>query len=189
MLVQPPPSRVKITDGGVRLTIEIPTKRNWFVILFLGFWLCGWAVGELMLPTKLLTGSAPRAATTFMLAWLGAWTLGGAAAITIFLWMLAGRETISVTQDALSVRRHVYALGLTRTYALQHLSRLRLETHAYNMFDPQMMFAFYGIGGGRVAFDYGSSTVRFGNRIEEPDALRILEACRKIVPKALFAAS
>ena len=52
-----------------------------------------------------------------------------------------------------------------------------------------MALAFYGLGGGRVAFDYGSSTVRFGNRIDEPDAIRVLEACRKIVPKACSTAA
>jgi hypothetical protein len=167
--------------------IEIPARRNWFVILFLGFWLCGWALGEVMVPIKFFGGGVPAPAALFSLVWLGAWTLGGATAITIFAWMLAGREVITVTRDGLSIRRQVRGFGHTRTYDIAHLSRLRLEPHSYNIFDPQMALAFYGLGGGRVAFDYGSSTVRFDNRIDEPDALKVIEVCGTVLPEGVLA--
>jgi hypothetical protein len=50
-----------------------------------------------------LFSGVPRPAVLFSLVWLGAWTVGGAMALTIFAWMLAGREVITVTRDALSV--------------------------------------------------------------------------------------
>ena len=118
-------SRVKITDGVVQVTIEIPTKRNWFVILFLGFWRCGWAAGELMVPTKLLTGSDPKAPAAFMLAWLGGWTIAGAAAITIFVWMLAGRETELVAP----VRRDLGVATAPEPTELSTIARMSGNAH------------------------------------------------------------
>ena len=187
MRVKPPPSRVVLVDGVDRITVEIPTRRNWFIILFLGFWLCGWAVGEVMVPMKFLSSDVPTPFALFSVVWLGVWTLGGSFAMAIFAWMLAGREVITITRDLISIRRHVRRLGYTRIYEMAHLSRLRVDSQPYSIFDPQMGLAFYGLAGGRVAFDYGSSTVRFGNRIEEPDALRILEASKKVVPSASLA--
>ena len=71
MHVHPPASRLKFLDNGSLLTIEIPSKRNWLLILFLGFWLCGWLVGELMVPAQILSGKGARPAMLFSIAWLG----------------------------------------------------------------------------------------------------------------------
>ncbi len=28
------------------IEIHIPARKNWFIVVFLSFWLCGWAVGH-----------------------------------------------------------------------------------------------------------------------------------------------
>lgn len=28
--------------------LRIPMRRNWFILLFLGFWICGWTVGGIV---------------------------------------------------------------------------------------------------------------------------------------------
>jgi hypothetical protein len=38
--------RAIFQDNVTELQIVIPAKRNWFVIIFLGAWLCGWFMGE-----------------------------------------------------------------------------------------------------------------------------------------------
>jgi hypothetical protein len=183
MRVHPPASRLKIVDDGNRVSVEVPSKRNWFLILFLGFWLCGWLAGEIMVPMKFVGGDVPKSAALFSIAWLGGWTVGGAMAITIFAWNLGGRELVTCTRDQLSIRHDVRGLGFTRTYDTAHISRLRIDDRPINLFDPRMSLAFWGLGGGRVAFDYGSSTVRFGYQLDDPDANRLIDAFSRVHPQ------
>ena len=41
-----PLPRARITETPTGLLITIPANRNWFVVLFVGFWMCGWLFGE-----------------------------------------------------------------------------------------------------------------------------------------------
>jgi hypothetical protein len=45
MKVEVAEPRWTLTEESNRRRFVIPAKRSWFLILFLGFWLCGWAVG------------------------------------------------------------------------------------------------------------------------------------------------
>ena len=47
MPVTPPAARHTVEDLGDRLKIAIPSRRQWLQTLFLGFWLMGWAFGEI----------------------------------------------------------------------------------------------------------------------------------------------
>ena len=79
----------KVEVGKGRTTINtlpqgieliIPSKKNYFLIMFLAFWLVVWVFGEVTAIGTLLTleGKAPK---LFMIAWLGACTVGGAFAM------------------------------------------------------------------------------------------------------------
>ena len=56
---QPADSRITIADTSQGLRIVMPCRRSWLVICFLGFWICGWGVGEIMVTRQLLNGDAP----------------------------------------------------------------------------------------------------------------------------------
>jgi len=45
-LVKVETSRIKIDDNSDHVIITIPSRKNWFLFLFLSFWLIGWVVGE-----------------------------------------------------------------------------------------------------------------------------------------------
>ncbi len=89
---------------------------------FLGFWLCGWVAGEcfalwflgngavsLMSGTPFLSGHSPvqlgpsLAIGGFLLFWLTLWTLGGIAAISEFLRLVAGEDQLLVEGGGLTV--------------------------------------------------------------------------------------
>lgn len=86
-LLQPPAGRASIRDEPNGLRIVIPSQKNWFAILFIAFWLCGWAFGEHFAIGQIREGKG----SLFMIGWLGAWTVGGAWAIYTWLWMVLGR--------------------------------------------------------------------------------------------------
>jgi hypothetical protein len=73
---------------------------------FLGFWLCGWAVGEFFAIGMLLSmvfgiggigfqgpaGGGELCVSLFLFGWLGGWTVGGAAAIYAFYSLVRPRQ-------------------------------------------------------------------------------------------------
>src|SRR5438874_5491060 len=71
--------------------LRIPTRRNWFVLLFLSVWLTGWTFGGFAAVYGLLTQFS-----FFILIWLCGWAAGWCfAAITIGM-QISGSEIIRV---------------------------------------------------------------------------------------------
>jgi hypothetical protein len=117
-------------------------------VAFLGIWLTGWLVGEVVMTivfggmlagtiaaafgitlsfASRLTpdGSAPFL-VLFMVVWLTIWTIGGIAAGTQFLRMLAGRDVVSVSPDGLEIEWRLGPFRRRRTIAHGAIKRLRL---------------------------------------------------------------
>lgn len=183
MFVKPPGPRHTATEDVDGLTISIPVKRNVFLFAFLSFWLCGWVIGEIMAPIGLFNEvKKDPAAAAFLIVWLCGWTLGGAFAICIWLWLLRGREIVTLSPEALAVRHDVFGLGRTMQFDAAEIRELRLATATFNPFDLRAGLAIWGIGGGMLAFDYGYKTYRFGAGVDEAEARVILQRVRQRLP-------
>jgi hypothetical protein len=163
-----------VGDTPAGLEITVPSKRNWLLTIFLGFWLCGWAIGEVVVPTQFFSEGMPPEALLFTIVWLCLWTIGGAFALYAFLWSLVGRERIIAGPNFISIKREILSWGRSREYELTHVRNLRVAPAHYNPFDLRSGLQFWGIGGGTVSFDHGSATVRFGAGLEESEARSIV---------------
>jgi hypothetical protein len=183
MFIQPAGPRHTAEDDGTTLTFTVPGKLNAFLIAFLGFWLCGWAFGEFMAPVGIFSAKKDPGASLFILVWLCAWTIGGGFAIYIWLWMVRGREIVRISPSTLAIKRDVFGAGRTKNYDITKVSRLRFAPASYNPFDFHRSLAFWGLGGGGIAFDYGYSTVRFGSGLDDAEAEHILQRIRTRFPQ------
>ncbi|MEO8306956.1 MAG: hypothetical protein ABI616_02825 [Pseudomonadota bacterium] len=159
-----------MVEDALSITATIPSRKHWFLILFLGAWLCGWFVGEIMVPLTFFDERSGAPVRLFSITWLAAWTIGGVAAIYTFAWSLAGREIVTLDQSCLSIKKELFRIGRLKEYALEHVTNLRAAPAPYNPRDPRSALQFWGVGGGLAAFDYGSATVRFGAALEEGEA-------------------
>ena len=168
--IKPLASRVTVTDGPGGLGLFIPPKRNWFIILFMGFWLCMWAIGEIMVPLQFLKGEIRGVTEIFVLGWLGAWTVGGVFAIYLWLWNLMGRQIITIQGHTLTTRRDIGGYGFDKKYDLTQVRDLRVNAKGSNAWDYSGSLEFLGLGGGLVAFDYGTKTYRLGAGLDEAEA-------------------
>lgn len=110
-----PTAKASVFDTPQGLVINIPAAKNWFLILFVGFWLCGWAFGEVSVIHQLATGKT-NGSGLFLIGWLGAWTVGGCFFISMWLWSIAGHEIISLTPTSLAIRRDILGFGRSREY-------------------------------------------------------------------------
>jgi hypothetical protein len=172
--------RVTVADDPGGLGLLIPPKRNWFIILFMGFWLCTWAVCEIMIPAQFIKGEIPGITLIFLLAWLGAWTVGGAFAIYLWIWNLMGRQIITIQGHTLTTRRDIGGYGFDKEYDLTQVRDLRVSARGFNALDYSASLDFLGIGGGLVAFDYGAKTCRLGAGLDEAEAKFVV---RKIIDR------
>lgn len=176
MFEKPPGPRHKAIEKPERVVIRIPSKRNIFIFGFLSLWLCGWLIGEItvLFQFSSILKKDPSAAV-FLIAWICGWTLGGAVAIYIWLWQLKGREIITVSPMALTIKRDVLGFGRARNFDVSEIRKLRTEQLVWSPFDFRSGLGFCGIGGGTIAFDYGFQTVRFGAGIAKPEAEMIVK--------------
>ena len=99
---KPYKGRAKINETIREFIIEVPSRKNWFIIIFMSLWLGGWFLGEVSV-IGILTGmfgnNEGEFATPFLLFWLSGWTIGGFFAIRLLLWMIAGKEIISFSNN------------------------------------------------------------------------------------------
>lgn len=182
-----PRYQIKILPTGAELMI--PGKKNWFIILFLGFWLIGWAIGEVTVTGTLIAGIAKAIngdfadvaskgagafGGLFMIAWLGAWTVGGGCAIYAWLWQVKGVEEILITHEGFCIKKRTPVWTRTKNYRLHEVKSLRATSSQTSIFDISRGMEFWGLSGGVLAFDYGAKTVRFGIGLDEAEAKQIL---------------
>lgn len=182
---EPVEPRCKIEEGAGGLVITIPSRKRWSMIIFLSFWMCGWALGEVfaawILVGVLLDGQPAEDVngfTTgillFLVAWLGMWTAAGVFAIYAWLWNIAGRQVVTVGVDGIRIENAIPMWRRGKEYRLADVRSLRIAPEQLTVWTFREAARFWGIGGGPLAFDYGAKTVRFGPGTDEAEAKMIL---------------
>ncbi len=184
--IKPPVARSTASESPDGLLIIIPAKKNWFLMLFLGFWLMGWLFGEVAVLHQVIRGQSSHWATAnqngpiglnvFLFGWLGLWTVGGGLAIITWLWNLVGVEKILIGPLTLMMKREVLGIGPTREYELASVNNLRINMGLSN--SRFQMSPLQLLNGGTIAFDYGAKTFHFGVGLDEAEAGQILARIR-----------
>ena len=177
--IQPASSRITITDTAQELHIVMPCRRSWLVICLLGFWICGWAVAEVMVAGQFLNGDAPPEGEFFMLAWFGVWTVSGVLAIYAWLWQVFGKEIVTVRGQTFKIRHGVGRYGFDKEYDLLQMRNLRVGPAGFNPLEFSSILQLWGIGGGVIAFDYDAKAYRFGAGLDEAEAKQTMAAVKK----------
>jgi hypothetical protein len=166
---------VKRVDGA--LQVIVPAQLNWFIMAFMSFWLACWTMGGvaaartvLGLQGGLTMKTVPGQGSGFLVIWLCMWCLGEVTVLYQLLWMMLGRETLSLSHSALKYSKGILGLGFTKNYDLAHVSRLRVADTPIRSGRNQMTFG----GASAVAFDYGNGTVFMAKGLDEGEARSIV---------------
>ncbi len=149
------------------------------MLLFLPVWLAGWVFGEAAALATLVGRRGPGSAPDLLLVfWLLAWSVAGVLVVAAFLWNAFGRETVEISGRTLRVSRRALGLGRTREYDGAQVRELRvLAPPPGPPAQPEGM-RHAGFGGGAVAFEYGTRTVRVLGGLDEEEAARVGEELR-----------
>lgn len=170
--------RVAIEGGPEGLEIVIPASRSLFLVIFLGVWLVGWAMGEVNALSQALSGRMGLPSPV-LLFWLFLWTAGGLVALYVWLWRLAGKERILMGASTLRIKQDILGFGRTRVYELRKIRRLRVVPLAAGSANRDVTAKLSGLAGGGIEFEYENRAIQFGFSIDEAVARMIVDRMRQ----------
>jgi len=184
-LIQPPLPRHKAEDLGDRLWFTIPNPKNWFVILWLGFWAIFGALplavlllsvvqnGKVQLDTPL----EPALGLTLYLLCNGVVIV---LPIYAILWQLSGKEIIEASQHSLKIRRLVAGLGRMKEYPIAEIRELQVvPVSDFRWFAPALLLSLLRGTYVRIIFTPSAKAIRFGGFVDEAEAKQIVATIQK----------
>lgn len=180
-MLDPHAGRARVVQDADKLVIKIKGKRHVFVSAFIGFWLMGWAVGWVMVSATLLTGSA-GAGSLFMIFWLCGWSIGGLVALAQFLWLVAGRETIEISTQQVTIKRHIPFWSKKVDCRFEDLKRLR-AVEATDGMQANKMSNWVSRKTGNIQMDYGVHSIGFGIELDTAEAQKIVNTVTAVFPE------
>ena len=175
-----PVHRYRIDESEKGTRVIIPRRRQWLAGLFLTFWLGGWGFGEVLVLSQLLFGEQGHQ-SGFLLFWFGGWTVAGAFAIWTWIQFFFGTQTVVVGQGILSLSTMKNPFCPLKEYDLTAVRKMRVSAFQGGLFGmggTSGMDYWYG-GPPMIQFDYGASTVGFGNGMDEAEAKELLHELKK----------
>ncbi len=178
---KPYPGRAQVVETPDEIVITIPARRKWYLILFLTAWLGAWLLGEVFALGTVLGGyhgSGGEFVSLFLLVWLTIWTVGGVHVIRRLVWMLAGREIISISQTEFRIHRQGQLFSNPKVYDVKEVKRLLVNSTGgiHPFFREFHSSGFWNMGNnGMLKFDYGLKTVHLAGGIDEAEARHLLE--------------
>jgi len=161
--------------------IIVPAKKNWFIVVFLSFWICGWLVGEISVIREVTGVSGDGSSNGFLSFWLCGWTIGGIMAIRTWWWNVAGKEIINISQGVLSIDKKGAIFKKIKSYNLNEAKNFRVyeEPGIDNDFSRRSSGSLWNLASsGTIKFDYGMETVKFGDKLYQAEGEYILERLR-----------
>jgi hypothetical protein len=177
--------KAKVEDSGNGIMVEVPSKKNWFVLIFGTFWLFGWAFGAIMVLGTLGIFSGATGVVgplMFLVFWLCAWTAGGLFIMTTILWGYFGKEKLMASQGEVVFEKTVFNIGIKKRLNASSVTNFRIQHIDDSLFGGSRM-AIYGLGPGRIKFDYGFKTYSFGLALDEAEAQYLVDLLNKKIVK------
>lgn len=191
-LETPDAGRAQFSKNADSIQIVLPSRKNLAAVVFLGFWLCGWALGELFAIGRLaslISGGIEQADSSelFIFVWLCGWTIGGAFAISSFLWSLFGRECLTVGQGVLTIERSIPLWARRRYFDIHEIDKFRVAPQKRALSSEggniQVASFFSNFRHGTIQFDYGRGMRAFGLDLDEAEAKDIIGVITNYISK------
>jgi len=167
--------KAKINDSIGNLEISIPSKKNWFILIFGTAWLGGWYFGFTNALTRFsFDESGNMGINGFMTFWLIGWTIGGLGVVFLLLWGYFGQERLEINSRELCFEKTIFGVGQKKRLDIGEVKNFRHEKINNSMFGGSR-WAIWGLGPGKVKFDYGMKTYSFGLAVDDAEANHLAE--------------
>lgn len=172
--------KASIENATGTLRISIPSKKNWFVLLFGTAWLGGWYFGFSSAFSMFSLSDLGKQGIVngFMLFWLTGWTVSGLFVIFALLWGYFGQEQFTSDGSDVYLNKTIFGLGIKKRMEAPEIKNIRRE--AVNAdWSGGNRWALWGLGPGKITFDYGLRTLSFGLGVDDAEAGHIVELMKR----------
>lgn len=170
--------KAKINNTYGRLSITVPSKKNWFALIFGTAWIGGWYFGFRSASGFLFSGMEHSGVSGFMSFWLIGWTVGGLAVCFMLLWGYFGQEKFVTDGNQIVFEKTVFGIGKKYILEIPATKNFRTEPQNDN-WNGGNRWAYWGLGPGKIKFDYGLKTYSFGLGVDDAEAYYIVELLKK----------
>jgi hypothetical protein len=173
--------RAQVIDSFNELKIDIPSKKNWFILLFGIVWMGGWYMGfKSAIGSFGLDEKGNSIFDGFMTFWLLGWTIGGAFVVFMLFWGFFGREIILIDSQYFILEKSIFGIGQKRRLILNDVKNIRFDRVDTNLLSNKNKWSIWGLGPGPIKLDYGLRTYSFGLAVDEAEANYLIEIiCKK----------
>ncbi|MBK7737330.1 MAG: hypothetical protein IPI45_06085 [Saprospiraceae bacterium] len=163
-------ARIENRNDGLR--ISLPTRKHWFALAIgtLCFFL--WLSLYVQL-VDLFAGSLSLEFNLFNFIFLY-WTLIGVFLLLGLLWGYFGREIVKLENEHLILEKSVFGFGWKKKLDIHTIRNIRNEKIAANWLNIRRK-EFWGLGGGKIRFDYGMRTYSFGQGIDDAESEYLIQ--------------
>lgn len=110
----------------------------------------------------------------FFLLWLTS-IFYGIQGVYIISWELFGKEIIEKNSHTFCISKQIFRWKRSRNFSIEEVLDIRVNTQYPNN-NFIMLYQELTKRNGRIAFDYGAKTYRFGLDIDEAEAKQIIKA-------------
>ncbi|WP_018342699.1 hypothetical protein [Cytophaga aurantiaca] len=164
-------AKIEKTIDGIR--ISIPSKKNWFALIFGTAWLGGWYAGFTSAYPTVMYGFEQGEMNGFMTFWLIGWTIGGVGIISVLSWGYFGKEKFNLRKGEVLFEESIFGIGRKRRLQATAVKNIRTELNNDSWFGSNR-WAFWGLGPGKIKFDYGLKTFSFALGVDDAEANHIV---------------
>lgn len=164
--------KAKIENTFDGLKILIPSKKNWFGLIFGLVWLYFWSQFFLNPAFENIENEG------FISIWTTMWILGGLFVIILLLWGLFGQELFNSSRNDVVFEKTIFGIGIKKRFEINEIKNFRFEAVNQSMFGGNR-WSFWGLGPGKIKFDYGLKTYSFGLGVDDAEANYIIEILKE----------
>ena len=167
--------KATIEQSPSRLSIIVPSRKNWFGLIFGTFWMGGWYIGFSSAFSELFDdGNMSFQFDGFMTFWLLGWTFGGITVLSMLLWGYFGKEQFLYDRDEVYFNKTIFGIGIKKRLHAKEIKNIRVEVESVRSFSRNR-WSFWGLGPGRIKFDYGLKTYSFALAVHDAEADHIIQ--------------
>ena len=160
-------AKIEKTSNGLNITI--PSKKSWFILLFMTACMGGWLFYLIDVVGILFSEIDLGNVDLFLILWLIAWIAGGLTIACLLLWGYFGQEKFIIGKDKVSFEKTVFGIGKKNRLDVSGIKNFRTELVNGDL----LIFRStpWGLGtSGKIKFDYGLKTYSFGLGIDDAEA-------------------
>lgn len=178
-MIEPLPiGRSIIKEGKNQLFISIPIRKIWPRIIFFTSWFLLWSFGTLAMTMAYFKNihDSFLPLVFFMIVEL--------IVFLMLVWNFFGREVIILDNQQISIRKKLLFLNFTKDFLLKSIHSLTYKRDSlFENFITSSTPTHFGFNSGPISFSTGKKVVRFGNGVDESEALFISNKLMKRLPR------